>query len=126
MPDVTPQTDPRAAGPETSEHGFAKWAAIASSAVAAASVLLAGVATMLTGLHDVFPTAGWITAGVGFVTGLAALVSTVAKYVGSRSDVKVSIENTRAAEVMAGRTMQDVLAASKPTPALQGKVYQSP
>jgi hypothetical protein len=126
MPDVPPsQTDPRAAGPETSEHGFTKWVAIASSAIAAASVVLAGVGTMLSGLHDVFPAAGWITAAVGFVAGLTALVASVAKYTGGRSAVKVAIENTRAAEAFGAPALQDAVAAASKLQ-LPQKVFQSP
>lgn len=118
------QTDPHTAGVYTSEHGFAKWASILSATVVAGGIVLAGVASTLTSLHGAFPTAGWITAAVGIVGGVAGFVGTVASYVGGRSDVKVAIENTKAAQTMAGVPGAAALAAlQRPSnPASSGTV----
>lgn len=109
MTDTTvtaPQTDPAAAGVDTSEHGFTKWAAILSTAVAAAGVLLSGVGAILTSLHDVFPTAGWIVAAAGVITGIAGLVGAVAKYTSVRGDVKTALINNDAAKALSAAPQQ--------------------
>lgn len=98
MPDTT---NPAAPGPQTSEHGFAKVVQLVGLVVTTASGVLAGVAAVFEALHHSFPQVVWITAALGAITGVGAMVKSASDYMGGRSDVKTAMINLQAAQVVA-------------------------
>lgn len=102
LPPTPPgQTNPRTAGVDTSEHGFAKFAQIVSTVVVAGGLILSSLGALFTQLHGVFPTVGWIAAAATTIGGIAGLVVNAKAWISGRSDVKVAIENTTAAQALA-------------------------
>jgi hypothetical protein len=91
MSEVHQPSDPNKPGTQTTEFKL-------TAAVSIVGAIIAGLSVTLAQLHEAFPTAGWIATAITAVGGLATVVATASKFIGSRTAVKTAQLQGQAAE----------------------------